>query len=376
MNPVSPFRFGKVVTGEYFIDREEEIIRIRNNITSKINTVLISPRRWGKTSLIRQIAQKTWSNKNKFVFIDFYNIRTEEEFFNTYAQEILKASLTKVNEFLRAGRDFFKTIIPYISYSVDPQHDLSLKVNWNEVKKAKSEIIDLPEIIAKKKKIQLNICIDEFQNIAKLDNYIQVEEDLRAHWQHHEQVAYCLYGSKRHMMSDIFNQESRPFYRFGDLIMLNKIPKDHWILFITKSFANTGKQINSEYAEKIVELADNHPDYIQQLCHHLWNLTDSKVDKDIIMNAVDLVLSSNAILYQETCENLSYTQINLLKAVVKGETQFTSNAVMDQYGMGTPRNVWKNKKVLENKEIIDFHTENAYFMDPFFKYWFTEKFLR
>ncbi len=376
MNPVSPFRFGKVVTGEYFIDREEEIIRIRNNITSKINTVLISPRRWGKTSLIQQVAQKAWSDKNKFVFIDFYNIRTEEDFFNTYAQEILKASLTKVDEFLRAGRDFFRTIIPSISFSVDPQHDLSLKVNWNEVKKAKSEIIDLPEIIAKKKRIQLNICIDEFQNIAKLDNYIQVEEDLRAHWQHHEQVAYCLYGSKRYMMSDIFNQESRPFYRFGDLIMLNKIPKDHWILFITKSFANTGKQINSEYAEKIVELADNHPDYIQQLCHHLWNLTDSKVDKDIIMNAVDLVLSSNAILYQETCENLSYTQINLLKAVVKGETQFTSNAVMDQYGLGTPRNVWKNKKVLENKEIIDFHTEDAYFMDPFFKYWFTEKFLR
>jgi hypothetical protein len=105
-------------------------------------------------------------------------------------------------------------------------------------------------------------------------------------------------------------------------------------------------------------------------------MTEYDVSEDIIINAVSLVLSSNTVFYQESFENLSYTQINLLKAVAKNESQYTSNSVMHQYKLGTPRNVLKNKKVLESKEVIDFHTENAYFVDPFFEYWFKKAFLK
>jgi AAA+ ATPase superfamily predicted ATPase len=372
----SPFRFGKVVTGEYFVNRKNEIKRIRSNVQGNINTILISPRRWGKSSLMHQIAQKTSDRRNKFVFIDFYNIRTEEEFYNVYAQQVLKASLTKTDEFLKAGKNFFRTIIPHISFSIDPGHDLSVRFNWNEVRKSKTEIIDLPETIARKKNIRLIVCIDEFQNIARLDNYIQIEEELRSCWQQHKYVAYCLYGSKRHMMLDIFNLESRPFYRFGDLIMLDKIQQKYWVSFIIKAFSNTGKIVTPSLAEKIVEFAGNHPDYIQQLCHHVWSMTENKVNDNIILHAIELVLSSNSMLYQKTCEGLSGTQLNLLKAVAGKESQFTSHSVMNQYALGTPRNVFKNKLILESKEIVDFHAENAYFVDPFFEYWFKSIFLK
>jgi len=376
MTTESPFRFGKVVTGEYFINRKSEIKRIQNNIISGINTILMSPRRLGKSSLIKQIAQKTSSKKNKFVFIDFYNIRTEEEFYNVYAQEILKATLSRADEILKAGKNFFRTIIPHISFSVDPGHDLSVRFNWNEIKKVKSEILNLPELVARKKNIRLIMCIDEFQNIAKLKDYLQIEEELRACWQHHDHVSYCLYGSKRHMMSEIFNQESRPFYRFGDLMVLEKISKENWISFIIKSFTNTGKNITAHYSEKIIEISNNHPDYIQQLSHHVWNLTDYDVNDNTIRNGIELVLNSNTMLYMETCDNLSSTQINLIKAVASNESRFTSHSIMNQYGLGTPRNVSKNKMILETKEIIDFHAENAYFVDPFFEYWFRNTFLK
>jgi len=372
----SPFRFGKVVTGEYFVNRKDEIKRIQSNIGSNINTILISPRRWGKSSLMQQIAQKTADRRNRFAFIDFYNIRTEEEFYNVYARQVLKASLTKTEEFLNAGKNFFRSIIPQIAFSIDPAHDLAIRFNWDEIKKSKKEIIDLPENIAKKKNIHLIVCIDEFQNIARLNNYFHIEEDLRACWQQHKHVAYCLYGSKRHMMLDIFNQESRPFYRFGDLIMLDKIKKKNWISFIIKAFSITGKIVTPEMAEKIVDFAGNHPDYIQQLCHHVWSLTEHKVNENAIQNAIDLVLSSNSILYQETCEGLSSTQLNLLRAVASNESRFTSHLVMNQYGLGTPRNVFKNKLMLESKEIIDFHAENSYFVDPFFEYWFKKIFMK
>jgi len=83
-----------------------------------------------------------------------------------------------------------------------------------------------------------------------------------------------------------------------------------------------------------------------------------------------LVLNSNSIFYQEVCDNLSLTQLNLIKAVMQGEKQFTAAEVMRRYNLGTPRNVSKNKDVLESKDIIDFSSDTPSFTDPFFKLWF------
>ncbi len=375
MSIISPFKFGKVVIGEYFINRKKEIKRINSNIRSNINTIIISPRRWGKSSLMKQIASGWYNGKNKFVFIDFCNIRSEEDFYKIYSQEILKSTLSKTDEFLKAGKKFFKRIIPQITFSIDPQQDLSLGFNWNEVIKAKDEIINLPEKIAIDNKIQITICIDEFQNIAKIQDYIRFQEELRAYWQNHQHVSYCLYGSKKHMMLDIFNQESHPFYRFGDLIMMDKIPEEEWKTFIIQSFSKTNRKISPVITDKIIEITNNHPDYIQQLCHHTWNLTETEVEENILNSAIELVLRSNVIFYRDICENLSNTQINLLKAIINGETKLTSAKVMQFYKLGTPRNVSKNKRVLETKDIIDIRTETVYFADPFFEYWFKKTFI-
>jgi hypothetical protein len=177
------------------------------------------------------------------------------------------------------------------------------------------------------------------------------------------------------MMADIFNQESRPFYHFGDIIMLGKIPEEKWTGFIMKGFTDTGKSISEDLVRKLVATAGNHPEYVQQLAHHCWSLTTDRADDTILKNAMDLVLDTNGMFYQEMCDNLSNTQINLIKAVLGGEWQFTSAEVMRKYRLGTPRNVVKNKESLDEKDILDFSVDPPSFNDPFFKFWFGMTFL-
>ena len=372
----TPFKFGNIVTERYFVNRSNEIKRLQNNFNNGINTVLISPRRWGKSSLVRQAVKMFKKKTFRFVFIDLFSIRSEEEFYQCYAREVIKASLSKKDEILNAGKEFFKTIIPNFTFSVDPEIDLKVHFDWSQVQKAKDEIINLPEVIAKKRKLHIIICIDEFQNLARFKDYQKIEMLLRSCWQLHEHTTYCLYGSKRHMMLDIFNSESRAFYRFGDLILLGKIEREHWVNFITEAFRNTNKYISDEMAGGIADMVQNNPYYVQQLSYNVWLNTEHETSKFIIEQSINHMTDSNAILYQETCENLSNTQINLLKAIADGENKLTSIETMQNFKLGTPRNVTKNKVRLGDKDLIDFHAKQPYFMDPIFELWFKRNFLK
>jgi len=248
-----------------------------------------------------------------------------------------------------------------------------LSFAWREAQKSKEEIINLPEIIARKKGIRIVVCIDEFQGISKLKDHISIEQELRSYWQHHENTCYCLYGSRKHMMLEIFKTESRAFFRFGDLFLLEKIPEQHWMKFIQQSFNNSGKGITKESVAKMILLTNNHPDYLQQLCHNVWNATEDEATHETIETATDLVVRSNALYYQDMCEALSNTQVNLVLAILEGETKLTASETMQKYNLGTPRNVSKNKKVLEEKDIVEFHGETLSFNDPIFEYWLRSK---
>lgn len=369
----SPFKYGRIVTGDSFINRSEDIKRIQQNIKSGINTLIISPRRWGKSSLMKQVALLNKDKKTKFAFIDFFNIRTEEDFFEKYSTEIIKCTISKKEELLQAGKNFFQKISPSFSFGTDPVNDFSLRFSWREAQKSKAEIIDLPETIARKKGIKIVVCIDEFQGISKLKDHISLEQELRSYWQHHEKSCYCLYGSRKHMMLELFKTESRAFFRFGDLFLLEKIAEKHWIKYIQTSFRNSGKKISVDLVNLMIRSTNNHPDYLQQLCHNAWNATETEANERIIETAMDLVVRSNALHYQDICEALSNTQLNLLLAIRDGETKLTASQTMQKYNLGTPRNVTKNKKVLEEKDIVEIHGETITFNDPIFEYWLRNK---
>lgn len=373
----SPFIYGTTVSIHAFTNREQESTKLRSNLLNGINTIIISPRRWGKSSLVEKVIGdiNKKDKKTKTVIIDLFSVGSEEEFLELFAREVIKASSTKWQEWLLSGKEFFNKLMPKLSIGLDPTNDFSLSFDWKELRKNSDEVLNLPETIGKKKGLKFIICLDEFQNISSFNGSVEFEKRLRSYWQRHKSVTYCLYGSKRHMMTEIFNNAGKPFYRFGDIMLLPKIETAKWVSFICKSFSETGKQIDATTAAIIPGIMKNHSWYVQQLSHYIWNLTHKKVTVVEINAALKELIQANTPLYQNEIENISTTQLNLLKAVVKGEVQFTSAAVMQKYALGTPRNVSKNKTQLINIDMIH-EIDGIYeFVDPAFECWFKKQFL-
>ena len=372
----SPFIYGTIVSIQSFTNREAESAKLQSNLLNGINTTIISPRRWGKSSLVEKVIIdiNKKDKKTKTVIIDLFSVSSEEEFLEQFAREVIKASSSKWQDWMSSGKEFFKKLIPKLSLGIDPTTDFSLSFDWHELKKNSDEVLNLPETIAKKRGIKFIICLDEFQNLSSINDYLFFEKKLRACWQRHKSVTYCLYGSKRHMMTDIFNNPSKPFYRFGDIMLLQKIETKKWVSFICKSFAATDKQIDEKTAGIIPLVMKNHSWYVQQLAHYAWNVTHKRATTTEIYTALKELINANTPLYQKETESISHTQLNLLKAVAKDETQFTSTAVMNKHQLGTPRNVSKNKTVLINNDIIHEINNKFEFVDPAFELWFKKQF--
>lgn len=372
----TPFIYGTTVSVKSFTNREDEIAKLSSNLTQGINTTIISPRRWGKSSLVEKVIQNIneKDKKIKIVVLDLFSVSNESELLEIFAREIIKSSSTKWEDWVTASKSFFKQLAPTISLGANPVNDLSLSFNSVELQKHKDEILNLPEVIAKKKKIKFIICLDEFQNLANFSDFTSLENKMRAVWQRQKHVTYCLYGSKRHMMADIFDNPSKPFYRFGDMMLLQKISAEKWLPFIKNSFKRTSKSIKIDDAKLIPEIMKNHSWYVQQLAHYTWQKTEKMAKRKNIVLALKELIGANTPLYQKEIEVISPTQLNLLKAVVNKERQLTSMDVMQKYHLGTPNNVRKNKVILMNNDVIHETKEGYELLDPAFELWFLNQF--
>lgn len=374
----NPFKFGKLVVKNQFIDRDEELLNLEQNIVSQQNTILISPRRWGKSSLVKNTASIVHKkNKNiKFCFIDLFSIRGEDEFYEVYATEVIKATSSKWEDWVSNGKEFFKRLIPRFQLGIDPNNDFSISFDWQELQKEGDEILDLPEKISLQKNIQVVVCIDEFQNISHFEEPLLMQKKMRAVWQQHQIATYCLYGSKRHMLSDLFENKSKPFYKFGETVFLKKIEQHHWKEFIVNQFAETKKEIGAELAIIIANRMENHPYFVQLYASKVWKLSNVKCDLEILNKAIEEMKMQYALMFQRELDNLTNKQLNFLIALVDGVEKFSSQKTLKNYNLGSQGNVKRIKTALENKEVIDLWGNTIEFIDPLFKIWFFEDYLR
>ena len=371
---MAPFVFGRMANEINFTDREEETAHLGANFSSLVNTVLISPRRLGKSSLVMHAAMKAMrkDKKLKCCFVDLFTVRTEEEFYRTLAEAVLKSTASRTGDFIRKAGKYFSHIIPKFTYSPDPNSEVELGFNWEDVKKRPEELINLAEAIAKEEQIKIVVCIDEFQNIGLFEDPTAFQKRLRANWQKHQHVSYCLYGSKRHMLMEVFASPAMPFYKFGDILFLEKIAEKDWIPFIVKRFKDTGKQIDETLASKIAQIVECHPFYVQQLAQLSWFRTKKKCTAEEIDIAFSSLLDQLGLLFQSITENLATTQVNFLKAICENVTQFSSNENVVRYKLGTSANVQRIKEALLEKEIIDVQNKEIIFLDPVYKTWLKE----
>ena len=369
----APFVYGRIADKQNFTDRKEEVVLLSQNFKSLINTVIISPRRWGKTSLVNKCAELL-SSSNKDILIcqvDIFNCRTEEQFYTAYANALMRVSTTAWEEFVAGVKKYLGRMAPVVSLSEGSQsYELSFGINLRENRLSYDEILDLPQQIAQDTGKKIIVCIDEFQNINEYEEALAFQRKLRAHWQTHTLVCYCLYGSKRHMLLDIFNDYSMPFYKFGDILFLQKIKREDWISFISERFADTGKQISDELCGMIADKVKCHPYYTQQLSQQAWLRTSDVCSTAIVNEAFESLIGQLSLLFTNIIDSLTSRQINFLIAVADGVINFSSKEILKQYQLGTSANIKNLKKATLEKDLIDILPGNAIeIQDPAFEFW-------
>lgn len=365
-----PFIFGVATSGDNFTDREKETERLLLNFRHGVNTVLISPRRWGKTSLVQKVCRLAQSDSLKIVYIDIFSCRSDRDFYDAFASAVLKQTSSKVDEWLENIKLFLSRISPKISMGADPMTDFSVSLELNPKNEDIDEILQLPEKIAQKKKCNIVVCIDEFQQIAEFKDSKTFQKRLRSVWQLQKSVSYCLFGSKKHLMNELFEKRSLPFYKFGDAIYLQKIGTADWIDYICGRFESTGKHISQELAEKICQVVDNHSSYVQQLAWLVWIHADKTATNEDFDAACQDLIDQNTPLFEKQTESLTTYQMNFLRAILDGvDDEFTKQEVLQKYQLGSSANVTAIKRALVNKEIVEIEKRKSTIVDPVMSMW-------
>lgn len=367
----TPFIFGKIATEKNFTDREKETADLVRNFTSLINTIIISPRRWGKSSLVNKAAKLAMNQDSRLriCHIDLFNVRDEEHFYSLLAQKVISATSTKWEEAVASAKSMFSHLVPKISIGSDPTNEVSIDFDWETVKQNPDEVLDFAEKIAQKKGLKIVICVDEFQNISEFTDADYLQKKLRSHWQRHQSVAYCLYGSKRHMMMEVFTNSSKPFYKFGNLMFLDKIDTHCLVEFFQRRFADTNKRINDDAANLIVQLVENHPYYAQQLAQQSWLRTKDVCRVEIVREAHAALVEQLSLLFVTITETLTTQQLNYLKALIAKEKAITSTDVMHRYKISSTTSIARSKAALIRNDILDNKAGEISFQDPIYAYW-------
>ncbi len=319
---------------------------------------------------MKKVCRLAQSDKLKIVYLDIFSCRSERDFYDAFVMAVLKQTSSKVDEWLENVRLFLSRISPKISMGPDPMADFSISLEMNPKRSDIDEVLQIPEKIAQKKGYDIVVCIDEFQQIAEFQDPQTFQKRLRSVWQLQKSVSYCLFGSKKHLMNELFGKKSFPFYKFGDVIYLPKIGTSDWVDYIRSRFEVTGKHISAELAEKICQEMDNHSSYVQQLAWLVWTHTDKEATEQNFKESYQDIIDQNTPLFEKQTERLTTYQMNFLRAIIDGvHSEFTTQEILQKYQLGSSANVSIVKRALIKKEIIEIEKRQIVIPDPVMKVW-------
>lgn len=365
------FVYGMSVGGDNFTDRIEETKRIKLDFENGINVILISPRRMGKTSLVKKVISEMNTPEIKVVYMDIYDCRCEYDFYNRFAETIMKSTGNQLEQVMENIKRFLVRVSPKLSFSPEPNSEFSVSLGITPKDYSPEEILDLPERIAKEQGIKIVVCIDEFQQIGEFSDSLTVQKRLRGVWQHHQHVSYCFFGSKKHLMENIFQSRRMPFYQFGEMLHLKCIPTEYWVPFICSRFEKYSKKISEEYAARICHTVKNYSSYVQQLAWNVMAETEIEVNEESFTEGFNALLEQNSSLFIQQTEGLTTYQLNFIRLLCNGiHSGFNTQSVVEQYSLGSKSNVDRIKKCLIDRELITIEKEGVFLADCVFELWF------
>jgi len=365
------FAYGMSVEGKNFTDRVKETKRLKLDFENGMNVILVSPRRMGKSSLVKKVKSEMANPDIRIVFMDIYDCRSEYDFYNRFASAILKETSTRTEQIVESIKRFLTRLTPKIGFSTEPLSEMTLSLGITPQNYQPEEILQLPELIAQEQGVHLIICIDEFQQIGEYTDSLTIQKRLRGIWQHQRNVSYCLFGSKKHLMTQLFQNRKMPFYQFGEMMYLDKIPTADWIKYICQRFESQGKHISELIARRICETVDNCSSYVQQLAWNVLAETDEVTTEEDFENGVQALLAQCSGLFEQQIKDLTSYQLNFIRAICNGvHSDFGSKSIMEEYNLGTKSNITRIKNSLLEREMIEVTKDGITLEDPVFRLWF------
>jgi hypothetical protein len=322
----NPFVYGEIVTAAAFADRDEERERLARDLASGQKVFLISPRRYGKSSLVRDVMRGLARQKILTIEVTVASSSSYIGFLEAYAQALLAAD-TPVGRLKRWTTELLKGLKPEIRFDADPMGKAKFAVSFPTVRTARdtarvaNEVFQLPARIAEGRRQRLAIALDEFQAITAFDGGT-VENALRAAVQDQRQVGYVFSGSEPSLMERMLGPR-RPFYKAGPVMRLGKIDPDDFAAFIEARFTGGGIKPEAGLGEAIVELAANVPYDVQRLAHETWDDVKEGGKKTAGLNDLHAtllrLLGEQSTVFEESWQRLTLPQRAVLRALVLEE---------------------------------------------------------
>jgi len=346
----NPFRFGGIVEGSNFTDRSREKAELDRALNGANHVILISPRRYGKTSLALSVAK---TSGRPLIYLNLQSVTSVIDFANLLLQKILKIyrfeNIRRQLAGLR-GRPVIETDIQTGAISV------YFRPNESDNATSLEEVLNMIERLATPKKKPV-VIFDEFQEAEAIDK--QLYKKLRSTMQMQYNINYIFIGSEESMMETIFNSQKSPFYHFGLIMRISKIPRAEFESFVDAGLSQVCKQ-SALAARDIVDFTQSHPYYTQLLAYKCFEFLR---DRDYSVDTIPLICGGIVAEQDNNYEKI-WGQINKYQQSVLVALSETS----DRPQLNKNSTYYSALKVLSKKGLV-VKLENYDLEDPFFKFW-------
>lgn len=363
-NVENPFRFGSVVTGNSFVDRQDKIKFVKDVMASSNHLVIIAPRRFGKTSLA---IQATADLHRQVIYINIQKVTDETDF----ARQLIKATLKHypLKKIQYAFSHF--AVVPTIS--TDPMSG-NIEVALSPTVRGDTALDDAFELIEQVGKGHSRpiVVLDEFQDVDSIDP--NMLKKLRGIMQMQNNVNYILLGSQESMMREIFEKKKSPFYHFGTLLHLPGIPAEEFIKYLKRGFSLCYDGDTSDICQKILDFSNCHPYYTQELGFYVWNeLKDNQsAPNNLVEKVIKDAVDRKDYDYERLWARLTANNKKLMKALAtdKGSAIYTKE-FLNAYGFNATSTVRGCiNRLLKDGYIVNDELNKTYRVeDPFFEQW-------
>ena len=347
----NPFRFGTIVDDEYFTDREKEVKYICQFIQSTNHLILISPRRFGKSSVVAKALRKS---DRENITINLQQVTSISDLASKILREFFKLHpIERVRHLITHFR-----IIPTLTTNALTG---SIDVAFQPGVDGAVLLEDAMTLIenAYTDNDRLVVVFDEFQEILSLDRHL--DKQLRAIMQNQRHINYILLGSQESMMTEIFEQKKSPFYHFGQLMRLGKLPRDDFHKYLIDRLSSCCPQHCNDIADQILDYTDCHPYYTQQLAASVWQIaTFEQEQTNIIAKAVNNIVEAHGLDYERLW--ITFNRTN------KWIMQRLATKLPLQTGEQRTSTIYSALKRMQKEGYVIF-SDHYEIEDPFFREW-------